>query len=357
MRKKYIDNIRWITVVLVVIYHVIYMYNSVETAGVIGTICDVRYQDSFQYIVYPWFMLLLFTISGMSARYYLNNHTDKEFVHSRTTKLLVPSTIGLVVFHWILGYYNMQIAGAFEMMCGVPKPVLALLIIISGTGALWYLQMLWIFSMILIWIRKIEKERFYRLCRETNVIVLIMLTLLVVVSAKVLNAPVIVVYRFGIYSVGFFIGYFCLSYDEVVDRLEKYWYVFTTAGIILAVVFVKTNFGKPYAEHVVLDTPLCSTYGWIATLAVIAFMKRWGEWESPFSRWMIRKSWGLYIFHYPVLAACAYYLNLYGKGIPAFFIYILSAVAAFGGAYVLDEVISRVPFFRWAVLGIRRRKK
>ena len=187
MRKKYIDNIRWITVVLVVIYHVIYMYNSVETAGVIGTICDVRYQDIFQYIVYPWFMLLLFTISGMSARYYLNNHTDKEFVHSRTTKLLVPSTIGLVVFHWLLGYYNMQIAGAFEMMRGVPKPVLALLIIISGTGALWYIQMLWVFSMILIWIRKIEKERFYRRCRKTNVITLIMLTLLVVVSAKVLN--------------------------------------------------------------------------------------------------------------------------------------------------------------------------
>ena len=62
MRKKYIDNIRWITVVLVVIYHVIHMYNSVETAGVIGTICDVRYQDSFQYIVYPWFMLLPYLV-------------------------------------------------------------------------------------------------------------------------------------------------------------------------------------------------------------------------------------------------------------------------------------------------------
>ena len=27
MRKHYIDNIRWMTVVFVVIYHVIYMYN------------------------------------------------------------------------------------------------------------------------------------------------------------------------------------------------------------------------------------------------------------------------------------------------------------------------------------------
>ena len=28
MRKAYLDNIRWVTVVLVVIYHVIYMYNA-----------------------------------------------------------------------------------------------------------------------------------------------------------------------------------------------------------------------------------------------------------------------------------------------------------------------------------------
>lgn len=34
MRKVYIDNIRGITVALVVIYHVIYMFNGVETVCV-----------------------------------------------------------------------------------------------------------------------------------------------------------------------------------------------------------------------------------------------------------------------------------------------------------------------------------
>ena len=28
MRKHYLDNIRWMTVILVVVYHVIYMYNA-----------------------------------------------------------------------------------------------------------------------------------------------------------------------------------------------------------------------------------------------------------------------------------------------------------------------------------------
>lgn len=107
MRKYYVDNIRWITVLLVVLYHVIYMYNGVATAGVIGPFYEVQYQDVFQYMVYPWFMALLFIVSGMSSRYYLEMHTIKEFIASRTRKLLVPSTIGLLIFQWILGYFTM----------------------------------------------------------------------------------------------------------------------------------------------------------------------------------------------------------------------------------------------------------
>ena len=35
MRKHYLDNIRWITVVIVVIYHVFYMYNAEGIPGVL----------------------------------------------------------------------------------------------------------------------------------------------------------------------------------------------------------------------------------------------------------------------------------------------------------------------------------
>ena len=33
MRKHYLDNIRWLTVVLVVFYHVLYMYNAEGLPG------------------------------------------------------------------------------------------------------------------------------------------------------------------------------------------------------------------------------------------------------------------------------------------------------------------------------------
>ena len=82
MRKTYIDNIKWITVVLVVIYHVIYMFNGVTTYGVIGPFSEFQPQDVFQYIVYPWFMFLLFVVSGMSARFELDTkETNKNKKH------------------------------------------------------------------------------------------------------------------------------------------------------------------------------------------------------------------------------------------------------------------------------------
>ena len=55
VRKHYLDNIRWMTVILVVIYHVFYMYNAEGVIGGLGKISnlDVQYYDIYQYIVYP----------------------------------------------------------------------------------------------------------------------------------------------------------------------------------------------------------------------------------------------------------------------------------------------------------------
>ena len=357
MRKTYLDNIKWITVVLVVVYHVIYIFNGVQPNGVIGPFTDPQYQDLFQYIVYPWFMLLLFVVSGMGARFALNTQTDREFIRTRTVKFLVPSTLGLLVFGWVLGYYNMQIAGAFEQMGAVPKPVLYLIMSVSGCGVLWYIQLLWVFSVLLILIRKVEKDRLYRMCEKTSVPVVISFVILVWAAAQVLNTPVIVVYRFGIYGLGFLLGYFVFSHDEVMNRLSRQWILLTVLGIVSGCAFTIRYWGQNYADHAVLDTLMCNVFAWFGTLAVLAFMKRWGDFENAFTGFMYRKSWGLYLFHYLPLAACSYYLTGYIPGMPAVIYYLAAAVSAFAGAYILYELLSRIPLIRWLVCGISRKKR
>ena len=45
MRRRYIDNIRWMTVVLVVFYHVIFLYSAIEPELGLGPFRPVQYQD------------------------------------------------------------------------------------------------------------------------------------------------------------------------------------------------------------------------------------------------------------------------------------------------------------------------
>lgn len=359
MRKYYIDNIRWMTIVLVVLYHVIYMFNGVASAGVIGPFSEVQYQDAVQYILYPWFMVLLFLVSGMCARYYLEHHTTREFIKTRTRKLLVPSTLGLFVFHWMQGYLNMYMGGAFETIpTGMPKPVLYLIMVMSGTGVLWFIQLLWLFSLLLALVRTLEKGRFASFCERFSYhpVFLVALGIAVWASAQILNTPVIAVYRFGIYGFVFFLGYYVFSQEKVTDVLSKYGLPFGIAAILLAVVNVVLYWGQNYATSPVVNSPLSVAYLWLACLAITGLFKRYGNRTCPFAAFMNRKSWGLYIFHYLPLSACALLLTNY-TDLPPLWIYILTGAAAFAGAIALYEILSRIPLIRFCVLGIQKNKK
>ena len=357
MRKAYLDNIRWSTVGVVVLYHVFYLFNSVGIPGGIPNAKNIPLFDTIAAMIYPWFMVLLFVVSGICARYSLQKRTAKQFLKERTTKLLVPSTIGLFVFQWILGYFNMAIADAFSKMPEqMPVFILYPIMVVSGTGVLWYIQLLWLFSMVLALIRKVEKGKLYGFCEKANIWVLILLVIPVYGAAQILNTPVIAVYRFGIYGLCFLLGYFVFANDAVMERLSRCWLVLTTAAAVLGAAYTWHYFGQNYAVEPVVNSPFSVLYGWTATLAVLAFAKRWGDFSSPLSDRLSERNFGLYVFHYVPLAACAYLLHRHTalSAVPS---YLLTGLAAFGGGYLLNAVISRIPVLRWCVLGIKRKKK
>ena len=355
MRKYYIDNIRWMTIALVVVYHVIYMFNGEAQAGVIGPFRTPQYQDAVQYILYPWMMVLLFIVAGMCSRFYLDRHTIKEFVKSRTLKLLVPSTIGLFVFQWIQGYFNMRLSGAFDK-AEIPKAALYPVMAISGVGVLWFIQMLWLFSMLLALIRKIEKGRLYSLCGKANILVVLALAIPVYASSFILNTPVIVCYRFGLYGLTFFLGYFVFSHDEVIEKISRFSIPLAAGTVVLCAVYIYLHFGDNYAENPVFNCVPAIAYCWCACLAILGLAYRYFNKQTPLSRFMTKRSFGLYVFHYLPLSASAYLITKY-LSLPVPAIYLIVLVCGFAGGLLLNEIISRIPFVRWAVLGIRKEKK
>ena len=357
MRKYFLDNIRWITVVLVVIYHVFYMYNGEGLQGVVGPITnmDIQYFDLYQYIVYPWFMAILFIVSGMCSKYYLDSHTDKEFLKARTTKLLVPSTLGLFTFQFIQGYYNMAIADAFRSLASLPMMAKYVIMVFSGIGVLWYIQILWFESIVLLLIRRFEKDRLWHLGSKANLITMITLVLPVWLSAQILNTPIICVYRFGLYTMLFLLGYFVFSHDEVIDRLQASFLPLTVISIVLGILFCKTYFGQNYAIAPVYKSPLFIAYGYFSCLAILGGMAKYGHWHNRFTRWMNKRSYGLYVFHYLGISVFAYYVGQKGL-LSAPLVYALTLLSGLTGGYALNAIISRLPFLKWTVLGIRQEK-
>ena len=358
MRKHYLDNIRWIVQVLVVLYHVCFMYSSLTMTSVVGPITKTPFipGEVFEYAVYPWFMTVLFIVAGISSRLYLNKHTNKEFIRSRTVKLLVPSTIGLLVFGYVQGWLNASLTeGALDSMAQAPLIVRYLIMCVSGTGVLWFLQVLWVLSLVLVPVRNIDKDRLWNVCAKTPLVVLILLAVPMFGAGLILNTPVIAVYRFGLYGFAYFLGYFVFSHDEIIDKIKKFLPVFAVLALASGIAFTVTNFGDNYADAPVNRTVFFSFFAYWMSVTVLAFGAKFLDFRNSFTAWMSRKAWGIYIFHYIGISAFGLFVAKAGI-LPAWCVYILTAAAGFGAGIILYTILSRIPFIRWAVLGISRKK-
>ncbi len=369
-RKHWIDNLRWVTVLLVLLYHVFYFYNNKGVFGGIGGFGDgPQYQDAVMYVLYPWFMPLLFILAGISSRYALEKHSAGEWFKARTRKLLVPSTIGLVVFHWMVGYFNTVVAareGALDGVQGIGKWIMWAF---SGTGPLWFIQVLWLLCIILLIVRAIDhKDRFFSWCSrvfggKAGLAWTIILGILFWIGEKTLiqnPRPESLdglwnLYKPLFYLIPFLMGYFIFPHDGVQELLGKAWIPLMACAAVAGGILIGTTFGQDNTSPQYLGSPLNCIYGWLMCLAMMGWFKARFDRTGKFASWMTRSSFGIYIVHYLVIASFGYMMKTYTQ-LPPAAMYLILAVAVFTLSPLLYEVIRRIPVLRWCVLGEKRRK-
>lgn len=218
-RYAYLDHIRWMTVLLVIVYHVCYLFNGVGIFGGVPNARNLPFLDTISGTVYPWFMVLLFVVAGMCARFALVQQGNRTFLRNRARKLLVPSTLGLFVLHWVTGYLNIRMGGAVDT---IPKPMLYPISVLSGIGPLWFVQLLFLFSAILVLIRRIDRnDHLFRIGEKCPSWLICAFALLIWGAAQVGNMPVITTYRIGIYLTAFLLGYAVFAHETVMERVER----------------------------------------------------------------------------------------------------------------------------------------
>ena len=95
-RKYFIDNIRWICIMMLFPYHTLMIYNAFgEGFYIKGS--DIMGTSAFMIASYPWFMPLLFVLAGVSSAYALRKRKPAEYVKERIYKLLIPFICGLLL--------------------------------------------------------------------------------------------------------------------------------------------------------------------------------------------------------------------------------------------------------------------
>ena len=362
MRKHWIDNLRWVTVLLVLFYHVIYFYNNKGVFGGIGGFGEYpqcpQYQDVVMYILYPWFMPLLFLLAGISARYALEKKSAREWFRARTRKLLVPSTIGLFVFQWMVGYFNTAVARREGLLnvSGIGKYIMWS---VSGIGPLWFIQLLWLLCLVLLIVRALDKkDRFWNWCGQAGLVVIILLGVLFWAGEQTLvqnprpeSADGLWnLYKPLFYLVPFLLGYFVFSHDAVQEKVKKAWIPLLACAVVAGAVLIVTTFGQDNTAPRYMGSPLNCLYGWLACLALMGWFNARFDRTGRFAGYMTRSSFGFYIVHYLVIASLGYMMKTYTQ-LPPVAMYLILTVAVFTLSPLLYEVVRRIPVVKWCVLG------
>lgn len=351
MRKPFLDNLRYSIVLLVIFYHIFYLFNSV---GVITNVAipGIPALDVVLYLLYPWFMVALFLISGICARYSLRKQTSREFLKSKVRRQLVPSIAIIFLIGWTSGWVTSQYTDMFGTNSAlVPAFAKYLIWCLSGIGVLWFLHELLLAELVLVLIWKIDKkDRLWQLGGKASFSILCLMVFALWGSAQILNTPVIEIYRNGIYIFAFLVGYFVFSHDHIQELLAKWTPVFLAVSSILAVVYTVSSWGENYSVMSSLKAFPTNAYAWFAVLAILGAGKRWLDKETKFTRYMAGRSFGFYVLHYPLLALGAYWTDCH-LHLPVWSMYLLLPVGIAAILPPLVALIKRIPVLRTLVLG------
>lgn len=322
------------------------MFNS---AGVITTVSipGIPILDIIEYVSYPWFMVTLFVISGVSARYALERQTNMQFLLKIVQRQLLPSIANIFLCGW-LTIWVFQKYFDLSMLSGFEKYYYYFVI---ATGSVWFLHELFIAQVILVVVRCIDKKDLLgKIGSKFNFPLICLLFFVIWGSAQILNSKMIWTYRNGIYIVSFLLGYEVFSHERVQKTIAKWAWTLIVISCILSIIYTYTYFGQNYTYYSIQKTFLTNAYTWFATLAVFAIGYRWMSKETGFTRYMASRSFGFYVLHYPIMSFMAYIMDRY-LHLQVGFMYVLIPVMVAIVLPIVVELVKRIPVLRTLMLG------
>jgi len=323
---------------------------------------NVLLTTGFIVAVSPWFMSLLFVVAGISSAYALEKKTNKAYIKERFQKLLIPLIVGILVVVPAQTYFAERFHNGF-----VGSYFYQYVLFFAGptdlTGYrggftpahLWFILFLFIISMVALPIISIYRKSKRKIKAEK--IPLLMLPLLFIFPF--LMTPIL---DFGGLSVGryfafFMLGFFILSADCVINKLEQY----RKPLLVTSVVLMATQISLWLLQmNGILMLPQIAFgafsvfYGWIAILTILGLGSRHLNFRNKATDYLSASSFPVYIFHQTWIIVVAYFVVLNVNNVPLQMILIL--IVSFLLTYATYELFKRIPVIGF-MFGIKHRSK
>lgn len=348
MRKHYVDNLRWMCVLLLFPFHTAMLYNDWGENFYIYS-HPQKFISAFDVATAFWFMPLMFVLAGVSSFYALQRRSAGEYAKERFFRLFVPLVFGLLLLIPAQTYFAERFHNGFtgsyldQYVLFFTKPT-DLTGYIGGftPGHLWFILYLFVISLLALPImrwyggsaKKLDGAKF---------------TLPKLLPLFVLPAAMSLVLDIGGKSIGeflslFLLGFFLLGNEEILQRLERRrWPLFAasvllTAGKLVAYFRFHWVGGVPVGLYDRLAM-------WVCILMFFGMGRRFFNQRNTVTAYLAKASFPIYILHQTCLVATAYYVVRLTSSVAvqAPLIMLISAALTF----FTYEILRRIPVTRW----------
>lgn len=355
-RKYYIDNLRWLAILLLFPFHAAQIWSGGEYSGFYVWSHTDTALYMFSTVVYPWYMTFLFTIAGMSCKYAFLKRTNKQFVLERTNKLLIPFFFGLLILAPVMTYtaevFFNGYTGTYWQQYGLFFGKVTDLTGYHGgftPAHYWFLLYLYVISLATLLIVRLQKKYLPRFqASGVSYFTIVLLFVPEWICQYVLN---IGGKSLGQFMILFLFGYYIFSEESILQKLKRYRWVSLTScilsGALYGCLYCFTNLRNDWL------TGLYIFFGWMGIITLLGIGQSKLNIHNRLCDYFTRASFPVYILHMPILVVVGFFVLKLPVGVAGQFFLIVWI--SFVVTFLIYEIVKRIPVLRF-FLGISKHK-
>lgn len=348
VRKCYIDNLRWIMLLILIPYHTAQAWNVWGEPNYVFFEGN-KLISSIIVFFSPYFMPLLFVIAGIGTRFALQKRTIKDYFIERIKRLLIPFLFGTIVLVPIMSYigdkFNYSYSGGFIQHYNVFFTKFTDLTGADGgfsVGQFWFILYLLIISIVSVIILVPLKKVISNSKKTIPFWLVIMLGLPLPLLSEWLSigGKSLVEYTYF-----FMMGYFVFADDKIQTKAEKNSWLLFGIGLVATILNVYLFIWSD-EKFILFNTITKYVSEWFMVIALIGIAKRYLNFNGKISNYMRTRLYMFYTYHF-VWVVLFQYLLYEIIGNHTFILFVVTILLSYFMTFVCCEISVRIPFLRF----------